>query len=572
MIRLRRLLLPFCLVIAGSATAQTAPPEGLVSRLQGGASVERYLEVVRTEFHQIDADANGELTADDIGLMEAVQLANVRTNEAMRFMYADLDGDGAVTEDEVRRKLRFNEHQAAAMQKQYGPLSQAAEERIEQQVRQTMAADADKDGRVTWAEALARFKPTGAQLGIAQRVQQMIALGGEGRQSVRLAEVEEAARAAFRAVDTDGNGTISQDELMAAHGMRQRVASRQAEERRNAERLRMEEELRAACRMPKASDEAKVVVLSVHKAEALSRLALASQDVKTGTAEIRIEPGSEPLYVVAVAKEATIWRVTGATERVERFVATATTTSEVRMATGMSIDGMNIAAGFNSAPMNKVDKPVPLAGVVGVPRERVSLLANANCLAPFTEARSSEGARTLAAVRQDTGKQAATVAARVNIGAFLLPSGKIQSAHADSDEPRLVIVKEFGTLKLTGDTSGVVVRTGPVDLENETAQTSPGGVVEIDERSVVASTPVQRYDVLPGPSGLIQLMNSGALTRTRRGEFVIHRKVRFPAALAGHSVTFLLMPNVPIPEGNPDGSTVISEETGQPIEFRGKNN
>jgi hypothetical protein len=324
--------------------------------------------------------------------------------------------------------------------------------------------------------------------------------------------------------------------------------------------------------MPKASDAAQVVVLSAHKTEALSRLTLASQDVKTGTAEIRIEPGPEPLYIVVAAKEATIWRVTGATERVERFVATATTTSEGRMATGISFDGMNIAAGFNWAPMNKVDKPVPLAGVVGVPRERVSFLANANCLAPFIEVHSSEGAKTLAAVRQDTGKQPATVAARVNVGVFELPSGKIQSAYADQDEPRLVIVKEFGTLKLTGDTSGVVVRTGPVDLENETAQTSPGGVVEIDERSVVASTPVVRYDVLPGPSGLIQLMNSGALTRTRRGEFVIHRNIRFPAALAAHSVTFLLMPNVPVPEGNPDGSTVISEETGQPIEFRDKNN
>jgi hypothetical protein len=106
------------------------------------------------------------------------------------------------------------------------------------------------------------------------------------------------------------------------------------------------------------------------------------------------------------------------------------------------------------------------------------------------------------------------------------------------------------------------VQTGPVDVETDLAQSSPGGVVDLDEKAVVANAPVVRYDILPGLAGLLQLQNSGALTRNSRGEFIIHRPIRFPAGLSGHSVKFVLLRGVPVPDGNPDGATVISEETG----------
>jgi hypothetical protein len=84
---------------------------------------------------------------------------------------------------------------------------------------------------------------------------------------------------------------------------------------------------------------------------------------------------------------------------------------------------------------------------------------------------------------------------------------------------------------------------------------------------VVANAPAVRYEVLPGAAGLLQLENSGALTRNQRGEFLIHRKIRFPAGLAPLSPTFLLLRGVEMPEGHPDGAKVISEETGQQLKF-----
>jgi hypothetical protein len=201
-------------------------------------------------------------------------------------------------------------------------------------------------------------------------------------------------------------------------------------------------------------------------------------------------------------------------------------------------------------------------GITGLPADRVSFLARATCLKPFAENLSADSIFSVAAVRRDSGKDPAVVAGRYNVGTFGVPSGQIRSAYEDKKQPRLTIVKEFGTLTLKGDTSGVVVQTGPVDVETDLAQSSPGGVVDLDEKAVVANAPVVRYDILPGLAGLLQLQNSGALTRNSRGEFIIHRPIRFPAGLSGHSVKFVLLRGVPVPDGNPDGATVISEETG----------
>ena len=71
-------------------------------------------------------------------------------------------------------------------------------------------------------------------------------------------------------------------------------------------------------------------------------------------------------------------------------------------------------------------------------------------------------------------------------------------------------------------------------LEAELRRFSPGGVIEIDPAKVVSPVPVASYDVLPQQAGLLQLMRSGALTQNRGGEFLIYRKIRYPAGLAAH--------------------------------------
>jgi hypothetical protein len=297
--------------------------------------------------------------------------------------------------------------------------------------------------------------------------------------------------------------------------------------------------------MPKASDAAKVVLIGAYQAEAVSSVTIGSQDVAVGAGTITIEPGDEPIYLVVTSFRPTIWRLYGAVERVERLVLSATTTGPGR--------GM---------PQEK-----PLVGATGVPAERVSFLGQSRCIRYFTETPSSSAAAAAASVRQETGKDASTIAARYGLSEVSVPSGRIRNverAHSN----KLVIVKQAGTLTIEGDPRNVIVQTGRGELEGDLKRFNPGGVVEIDPKRVVASLPAERYQVLPQQAGLLQLVQSGALARNRSGEFLIRRKIRFPAELNGaHSVKFLLLKGVPMPDGDPGHSSVISEETGEALKL-----
>jgi hypothetical protein len=86
-------------------------------------------------------------------------------------------------------------------------------------------------------------------------------------------------------------------------------------------------------------------------------------------------------------------------------------------------------------------------------------------------------------------------------------------------------------------------------------------VVKVDEQAVVASHPVEPYESLPMQAGLIQLLESGALTQDDDGNFIIQRKIRLPADLS--FVRMRLPAGVPEPDGTPSNPClVVSDETG----------
>jgi hypothetical protein len=128
----------------------------------------------------------------------------------------------------------------------------------------------------------------------------------------------------------------------------------------------------------------------------------------------------------------------------------------------------------------------------------------------------------------------------------------------------MIIEKKQGTLKVIGDPSGVIVQSGPSRAKDDMYRFSPGGVIEIDPKSVIGSVPAASYEVLPQQAGLVQLLASGALKQNSLGEYIVREKIRFPAGLYGaHSVTFLVMKGAPYPDGDPGHSCVIMEENGE---------
>ena len=334
------------LLVLGEAAAQTpdrqaSPNQFLASRIQSGATLPRYLQALHAELLRLDANGDGTIDSTDADIHEAIAAANYRASDATRFMNADLDGDGVVTESELRQKLQYDRRMFAAAQSAPSAVRPDPDEQIEQEMTSLMAADADKDRRITWNEAIEFTKkqegyPQSTNSALAASVRQLLPLATDGKTAIPLSDIESAAAAVFAAVDSDGNGTISQDEF--------------ADARSKADRARREEQTRRDCGMPPASEPSKLVLLGSDQTSALSSVAVGSQDVLTGAGTIIVEPGDEPIYLVIASYQPIIWRFEGAVGRVERVVVTTTQTG---------------VGSFDP-------RSPPLAGVTGLPADRVT--------------------------------------------------------------------------------------------------------------------------------------------------------------------------------------------------------
>jgi Ca2+-binding EF-hand superfamily protein len=173
----------------------------------GGSTLERYFARLRIDFSQLDADLDGKITQRDIELHALMEVVMLRTFALQFVMGYDLDGDGAVTEDEIRRAVRYYRRTG---------LKQTQKE-IDDTVRSTMALDTDKDGKVSVSEA-GKFTSPEMQRDIgsseaAERARRALTLESGTKGEITLQEYEAAGEALFRKVDTDHDGKVSPHEL-----------------------------------------------------------------------------------------------------------------------------------------------------------------------------------------------------------------------------------------------------------------------------------------------------------------------------------------------------------------------
>lgn len=552
-------------LMQGSSFAQQSPPPSspaqvvmspgyqfLLSRLQASQTLEHYLEGLRIEFFQVDADSDGKITQRDIdlhGLMETIQARTFGVTMVMRY---DLDGDGFVTEDEIRRTMRYDlraqRAQTAIKPAGNGPNPlELLEKQIDTNVGVVMALDTDKDGKVGFEEA-GKFSLGGTKRGVTQygqsaRARQVLTLDTASKGEVSQADYQAAGDALFRKIDADHDGKISPQEWSdyrnqpaPPDAVSQSAASDAAQARLKAE---AEFASKAACDMPRASEKAKVVLLTGYETDALSNTTLGSQDVVIHAGRVNVEPGPDPLYVVISTYSSTIWQFNGSVERIERLVLSSSRT------------------GPNSGDPRQ---PV-LVGATGIPADRVSFVRS-NCIGYFYEAPTSVSLQVGATVQSKVGRAPDVVSAKYSVGSYSVPSGKVETVREQRQQP-LVIQKSEGTLNIVGDPRNVIIQAKPSRARDDMTRFFPGGVTEIDPKTVVASVPALPYEVLPSQAGLVQLLATGALTQNSEGEYVVRQKIRFPAGLyGGHSATFLVMKGAPYPEGDPGHSCVVVEETG----------
>lgn len=272
------------------------------------------------------------------------------------------------------------------------------------------------------------------------------------------------------------------------------------------------------CVLPPVSPSTQIILLGAYEARALSSVALGPQDNEMRAGFVTIAPGPRPLAVVIATARPTIWQFRGAVSRLAWVVLTS---------------------GLTGPNSSRRDDGPPLAGAVGVAADRVRFLPLVDCLGYFDD-RSSAAA--VGFMTRQLGRAPQVVAGAYDVSGFALPAGTVVRNESGPGAPM------------------------PSDLERDIATFYPGGVITFDPQSVVASQPPSAFDVLPGQAGLRQLVQRGALVEIADRDYRVLRKIRFPAGLYGaHRATFWIARGVPVPDGDPGHSCVLSEATRRPL-------
>jgi Ca2+-binding EF-hand superfamily protein len=467
---------------------EPAPPLALLNGMQNYR--EAYLAQLFSPF-RAQSGPDQVLTADDVSRAQDVATAGARAAILQGFFSRDLNGDGSISQDELQsRDTRLPGRDGISQM------------------------DADRDGTVTFDEAKAYAKlMSAANTGFGRNASLKGLLDLDPNRDGQLTadELDRLGRAAFAVYDTDGDGVLSDAE---------RVSRTKAMGDRASQRAMEQQAL--LCNFPKPGKTDRLIYVNAYEAGALSDVTVVGQDEVTETAELNIEAGDAPLYLLVSSHTPIIWRVTGHVERVTRFVA--------------------------SSSVNSV-------GVTGLAKDKVTTLARSSCL-QYSATDGPRAAQQAKMLEKIVGKPVDAM-----ILTYTLPKATLPS---DGVAPR-----DWKPQRRPAPLSSIPLSTGGLRDVDRTTYSSftrfnPAGLVRIDPAAVVSSGTVERYQVLPQEAGLLQLLMEGSIETPRPGAYLIKKPIaRFPAGLAGaHRVTFMLGEGVPRPAGNPGHSRV-----GAPGEF-----
>ena len=429
------------------------------SRFDLGRLAQQLAGIYQTLDHGHDG-----LTTQDIAIYREIEMAKRRAAAVARGLGYDLDGDLVVTRAEVERHMGYSVHYVD----QPRPGDQdALDSAVVKRVDKFMAADRNGDGKIELQEfaieaGVERIpstnRPSAVDVG-------ELLLKFDPDHDGKLTQIE-----AFGVLATAFDGFIPES---AVPGPTSNASNPKCEP------------------MP-VDGGSRVVLLSVFVGRSLSSVALAGQNRLTSAVIVRVEPGDEPLTAILTSRDRVLWRFEGATDRIAKVIVTSTTLEQ---------PGAHV-----------------VSGVAGISLEKVSFLKGQNCLPYFTNMDSIKAQMTATMARILLGKAPNVVVGSNGMNTVQLPSGK-ELVPEKAERATYLTVQKPNGMWVTIGTDGVVrVVTGsqaPANtlpmLQDDYLNQFPGGVVQIDPKSVVADGPAEAYEVLPGKAGLAQLLKQGVL-------------------------------------------------------------
>lgn len=472
--------------------------EYLLRQLRSGSAREQYVARIVSPLRAADRDSDG-LDQADLDRREQVASARRRASAASSFLQVDYDGDLRLTLAEIIENSGVAD----------------PERRRRSAERQMRQYDTDKDGVATLEEALATAnEPTRRR---NESLTPLLALDPSKDGVLTADELRILAETNFARYDLDGDNLIDNDEFEVVR----EAQSLLKERRRLAE---------AGCQMAPASAEAEIVFFGAFNGKRRSSAYVGSPGMETAIIDVEIEQGDGPLYIVLASGRAVIWHVSGATDRIERVLATSSESAEREA----------IRAGQRLSP-----GPITTsaAGVIGVPKSKV-LTGGPNCGGSAYRVSEGDRKRVDAIVQFIAGRSPDLVAFEAAPHTVALPSATITTPE---DFPPAVAVG-WGRYAST--------------LWKEIQPGDTPWLVEIDPDQVASNEAVGAYEPLPGHYGIAEMVMQGILEPDDKSRLRVLRDVkRWPIGLFGNStVAFVVPKGITVPDEKPGHSCVLSEE------------
>lgn len=519
-----------CLGASTASEAAELSPEDWVKLMalnyvRAGKTVDDAKSRLQQVFNSSDVDGGG-ITDKDETFKLSKATASARARVIAAWVTQDLDGDGEVSRTEI--EVHFS--QTARRPLKSGgvtltPTPEQVAQILGKLTAKALEPDSDGDGVITFAEisAAASEKAGASRNRRSNRFGSVpMSMDLDGNGSVSLSEFTQSVDRTLNAIDTDGDGKYSQQEHAALNDEARQLRRKEQEQRQVRDLERNRREVAQRCVLPAPAAGAKIVLLGAYEGLALSSAALDAENSTVTVANVRIDPGTERLYVMLTSGTPMIWRFSGAVERVSQVAVNS---------------------------RHRGPKKMPLAGIVGVPKDRVHMIRSADCLPPFHDAQKIAAVKANGMATLTLGRPADFLIAQYGINTISLPSGVYDKTTAYE-----------GAVELPK--SGL-----PGQFWRELRRFNPGGVVQIDPSTVVTPQGAKDMDVLPQEAGLAQLVANGALKPLgSTKEFMILKQTRLPAGLSGaHSVRFILRSGVPAPIGRYQSYCIWDADTGKRI-------
>lgn len=280
------------------------------------------------------------------------------------------------------------------------------------------------------------------------------------------------------------------------------------------------EEYQGTCNLPPASAREQIVLLAVEGSPRIANVTFARPEHTVKVVDIEIERGRAPLYLIVTDPGMTIWRFSGATQRLRSLVV----------------------VGWGPT------------GYVGAQPRTFQQVAAAECFEPFGSADMTSTRVASAIVAQELGRPADVVAYQRQIE-ISIPAGVLE-------EPPPFDPSVWPTPPPAPRGFDRAV------WESEFFRVAE--IVDIDPADV-RGAPVTRIALMPGWMGMAQLTGAGALEAMPYANdgWSNFRVLRSPLTLP-ENVTFnhytirLYLPaGTPLPNGNLEGVCLVDETTGE---------